>query len=68
MNSTFFRDVKDVDHFDFERILPKVEHDRRINHIVAKKCDQNYSFARPKLTTEQLLKNLSLLSSITPAV
>lgn len=68
MNSPFFKNSKDVDHFDFERILPKVSPDRKINKVSAKKCDQNYSFARPKLTTEQLLKNLSLLPPITPAV
>lgn len=68
MNSSFFKNVTEVKHFNFERILPKVDPERKINKIIAKICDQNYSFARPKLTTEQLLKNLSLLTPITPTV
>ncbi|OHT14300.1 CAMK family protein kinase [Tritrichomonas foetus] len=61
LNSPFFEDVQKVDHFDFEAMkAPKLDSDRKVVKQIAKKCGSNYSFARPKLTAEELLKNMAI--------
>ena len=66
LESTFFKDVKQIEHFDFEvNPIPSLsEIDKKVVKITAKVCDQNYSFAQPKLSAQQLLQNMSLDTDI----
>lgn len=65
LQSPFFKDTHDINHFNFNVIHPPpIDKYRRIHHIDAISCGPDYKFKRPNLTTEQLLKNVSLLSPI----
>ena len=62
MNSPFFNDVKKITKLTFNVIEPpKIPSNAKIEHIQARICDIHYSFARPELTTEKLLKSINIL-------
>ena len=65
MKSPFFSDVQKFTKIDFDAFLPEnVSKDSNIEHISASVCDARYCFARPSLTTEQLLKTLNIVTPV----
>ncbi|OHS94907.1 Serine/threonine-protein kinase stk11 [Tritrichomonas foetus] len=65
MRSPFFDDIVIFSHLNFDVIKPpKVSSDVKIENITARVCDTHYSFARPNLTAEELIKTITIVTPV----
>ena len=65
MKSSFFTDVQKLTEFHFHKInIQNISNDLAIEHITARVCDSHACFARPTLTTEQLLKTINIVTPV----